>query len=111
LSDLTQADQASPEEILANALQLYAALPPAARAATLDALRSPDPAAYGSLVRELVRTILSFQLKQRREYIRDQVLRGALPAVPDMSDEEAGAEAVRLIEESRERRAAARGGQ
>lgn len=36
---------------ITNALQLYAALPAQSRAATLEALRSPDPAAHTALVR------------------------------------------------------------
>ncbi|HEX5724447.1 MAG TPA: hypothetical protein VFX98_03225 [Longimicrobiaceae bacterium] len=101
---LAREEETSAEQILASALALYAALPPAVRSATIEALRSSDPTAHATLVHELVRTVVMYELRQRREAIRERTGVGELPALPDLSDEEMGAEAVRLVKESRRRR-------
>jgi uncharacterized protein (DUF433 family) len=44
------------------------------------------------------------QQKRRREEIRRRVARGEIPALPDLTDEEAGAEAVELVRASRQKR-------
>lgn len=113
LHTLVETDQAPPEQILANAMQLYAALPPAARTALLDTLRSPDPAAHTALTREIVRTVLAFQLKTRRDALIRDGNGGQMPdeAPLDLEEDAAlGDEAVRLVKESRELRAAQRTG-
>lgn len=109
VAELAREDNAPPEQIMASALALYAALPPAVRSATLDALRSPDPGARPALIDELVRTVVAHQLRQRRAAIRQRVAAGEVPALPELSEEEMGAEAVRLVKESRERRAGLQG--
>ncbi len=106
--ELAEEDQAPAEQILANALQLYAALPAQARAATLAALRSPDPAAHGRLIREVVRTILKVQLQEHRESMLRAAGSDDLPSespVDLAADEAFGQETVELIKQSRERRA------
>jgi hypothetical protein len=108
LSDLAREQDASAEQIVASAVALYAALPPAVRSAMIDALRSPVPGAHATLINELVRTVVIHEMRQRREAVRERVNRGEIPALPDLSDEELGAEAVRLVKESRRRRAATR---
>ena len=105
VAELARQENVSPEQIMANALALYAALPPAVRASTLDALQSADPAAHGELIQDLVRTAVVHEIRRRREERRRQVLAGERPGRPTMSDEELGAEAVRLVKASRERRA------
>ncbi len=55
---------------------------------------------------KLVRTLVIHEMRQRRESIRQRVARGKLPALPDLSGEEMGTEAVRLVKELRRRRAA-----
>lgn len=108
LHDLAQEDQAPAEQILANALQLYAAIPGPARAATLRALRATDPAAQPALAREVVRTIVAFQLQERRAAAIRNANGGTLPTAErfDAAEDEAlGAEAVARIKASRERRA------
>lgn len=109
VAELAREENASPEQIMASALALYAALPPAVRSATIEALRSADPAAHATLVNELVRAVVVHELRNRRAGIRRRVAVGELSALPDLSDEEMGAEAVRLVKESRERRAGAGG--
>lgn len=105
IADLAREENASPEQIVESAVALYAALPPAVRSAVLDALRSPVPGDQASLVQDLVRTVVSHEMRQRRGSVRERVRRGEIPALPDMSDEEMGEEAVRLVKESRRRRA------
>lgn len=51
------------------------------------------------------RTLVSAALNQRRQAIRQLVTSGEIPGLPALSDAEAGAEAVRLVEESRVQRA------
>ncbi len=109
VAELAHQEGASPEQIMASALALYAALPPTVRAATLEALRSPDPAAHAALTNELVRAVVVHEMRQRRAAIGQRVASGETPALPDLSDEEMGAEAVRLVKESRQRRAASSG--
>lgn len=109
VAELAREEGASPEQIMASALALYAALPPAVRSAAIDALRSPDPAAHSTLVNELVRAIVAHELRHRREVVRRRVAAGEIPELPNLSDDEIGAEAVRLVKESRQRRAAAQG--
>jgi hypothetical protein len=106
LAELARQENASPEQILASALALYAALPAAVRSGVLDSLRSPDPGAHTRLINELARALAVHEMRQRRESIRQRVARGELPALPDLPDEEIGAEAVALVKESRRRRAA-----
>jgi hypothetical protein len=71
----------------------------------INALQSPVTGSHASLVNELVRTAVIHELRQRRQAVRDRVARAELQPLPDLSDEEMGAEAVRLVKESRRRRA------
>jgi hypothetical protein len=103
VEDLAREENATPEQIVASAVALYAALPPAVRTSMLDALSTGG---HGSLANELVRATVVHEFRQRRQALRDRVAAGELEALPDMSDEEMGAEAVRLVKESRRRRAA-----
>jgi hypothetical protein len=105
VADLAREENATPEQIVASALVLYAALPPAVRASMLDALGT---GAQGSLASELVRTAVVHEFRQRRKARRDRVAAGELEALPDLTDEEMGAEAVRLVKDSRRRRATSR---
>lgn len=108
LRDIAHEENASPDQIMASALALYAALPAVVRSAIVDTLRSPDPGAHASLIDDLARTIVAHEMRQRRDTIRRRVDRGELSPLGDLSDEEIGAEAVRLVKESRRRRAASR---
>ena len=105
VADLAREDNATPEQIVASAVTLYAAMPPAVRASMLDALTSGGQA---SLASELVRTAIVHEFRQRRQAQRDRIAAGDLEPLPDMTDEEMGAEAVRLVKESRRRRAGSR---
>lgn len=118
LHELASEEQAPAEQILANALELYAAIPSVARAATLRALRATAPEAHGDLAQEVSRAILAFRLQQRRAAAVRRIERRSAagtseeaivstPPAPLTLEEDAalGAEAVRLVKESRERRA------
>lgn len=110
---LVEEDQAPPEQILANALEFYTAIPAPARAAALDALRSPDPGAHAALVREIMRTVIAFQLQTRRADLIRNANGGVMPPEEPIDldeDEQLGQEAVRLVKESREYRAKLRRG-
>lgn len=106
VTELAREENATPEQIVASAVTLYAALPPVVRASLLDALRS---GAVGALANELARTAVIHEMRQRRDATRERVSRGELEGLPDLTDEEMGEEAVRLVKESRRRRAAMRG--
>ena len=106
VTELAREENATPEQIVASAVTLYAALPPVVRASLLDALRS---GAAGDLANELTRTAVIHEMRQRREAIRERIRRGELDGLPDLTDEEMGEEAVCLVKESRRRRAAMHG--
>lgn len=113
LRNLSEESHAPPEEIIASALALYAALPAPARTAALEALRSPDPAAHTELVREIARAVAAHQLQARRAAIIRAANGGVMPpeAPIDLAEDTAqGDEAVRLVKESRELRAGLRHG-
>lgn len=107
VAELAREDDATPEQIVASAVALYAALPPAVRASMIEALRSPVVGAQASLINELVRAAVIHEMRQRRGAVRERTARGEVEGLPDLSDEEMGAEAVRLVKESRRRRGAA----
>lgn len=107
VADIAREESASPEQVMASALAFYSAIPRPIRSTALSLLQSSDAAAHTALVNEMVRTLVSFELNQRRQTIRQLVTSGKLPSLPALSDADAGAEAVRLVEESRARRAAA----
>jgi len=64
VTELAREENATPEQIVASAVTLYAALPPVVRASLLDALRS---GAAGDLANELTRTAVIHEMRQRRE--------------------------------------------
>lgn len=78
------------------------------RLPALNALHSPDSSAAHAFIDELVRKIVIHEMRPRRDSIRHRVGRGELPALPDLSDEQMGVEAVRLVKESRRHRATSR---
>jgi len=107
LRELAQEDHAPAEQILANALQFYAALPAEARQASLAAMRSADPAAHTRLVRELVRTVLKVQLEEQRDQMLRAAHGGELPPEAPLeleADEAYGQETMNLIRHAREQR-------
>lgn len=127
LQELADEERTPAEQILANALELYAAIPPGARVATLRALRATAPTAHPSLAQEVSKAIIGFQLRQRRAAALRRFERrvaapagaegegarvvGAGPAPLSMAEDDAlGAEAVRGVKASRERRAGVRHG-
>ena len=101
----------TPEQILADALALYAALPEQVRASTIEALRSSDPAAHASLIRQIVRAIAGWHLERRRlGVVRESMREDEAEVVHVDLDEDRrlGEEAVRMVRESREYRAGLR---
>jgi hypothetical protein len=74
------------------------------RAAARECLRPIEAAQEEVMARKGVRQRVAEQLRKQREEIRQQVARGELPALPNLSDEEAGEEAIRLVKESRRQR-------
>lgn len=65
LQELAEQEHAPAEQIVASALELYAALP-AARRATRQALRTTAPTADALLAPEVSRAVIGVQLQQRR---------------------------------------------
>lgn len=106
VDDLAHEENSTPEQIVASAVALYAALPPVVRASLLDALRTGGST---ELANELARTAVIFEMRQRRAAMRERISRGEMEGLPDLTDEEMGDEAVRLVKESRHRRAVLRG--
>jgi hypothetical protein len=107
--EIAQEESASPEQVVASALAFYSALPRPLRTAALARLQVKDAGAHAALVNELVRALVGFELRERRENIHRLAASGEIAGLPAMSDEAAGEEAVRLVEESRAGRTPARG--
>ena len=111
LRDLALQVRAPEEQILAGALELYAAIPAPARAATLRALRATAPDAQPALAREVVRAVVGVRLLQRQAAVIREANAGQDPEPEPFdlaADDALGAEVVARIRGSRERRAGLR---
>lgn len=99
LDRISRQEGRSPQQVVDTAVAFYLSLPDEVRRA-ITRLRAEPLEVQQDLVRELNRAVIAYELRRMREQTRARVERGELSALPPLSEEAAGAEAVALIKQA-----------